>query len=263
VNGALESSAVTARGVAEVAPQLLRLAQSRPDQRSRLGPEIALVDEFPLRRAITLNMLRAYVRRGTRSFSQVSELLAQLAGNRAIPSCCVMCVGNRSLLEPGLRSQLRRLAEALAPAPVVILSDRAERDEVVAAFKEGARGYIPTDLESVLVIKALKMVMNGGSFVPAELFFEASPRVHNDVIRLDERDQHWPDRQLAVLQLLVHGKANKEIARSLGMVESTVKAHVGLIMQKLGASNRTQAALRAREIGASFAASLEAPISVA
>jgi DNA-binding NarL/FixJ family response regulator len=64
--------------------------------------------------------------------------------------------------------------------------------------------------------------------------------------RRDRGGQNWPPRQLAVLRLLVQGKANKEIARSLSMQESTVKVHVREIMRKLQAANRTEAALLAR-----------------
>jgi DNA-binding NarL/FixJ family response regulator len=50
-------------------------------------------------------------------------------------------------------------------------------------------------------------------------------------------------RQVQVLERLARGESNKEIARSLGMVESTVKVHVKAILQKLGVKNRTQAAI--------------------
>jgi DNA-binding NarL/FixJ family response regulator len=59
----------------------------------------------------------------------------------------------------------------------------------------------------------------------------------------------WPLRQLSVLNLLLRGKANREIGSLLGMEESVVKVHLRLIMRKLGASNRTEAALFASRLG--------------
>ncbi|MGK9168547.1 hypothetical protein KXR53_19695 [Inquilinus limosus] len=129
---------------------------------------IALIDEFPLRRASTQILLRAYIRKGTRPFSGVAELLKEVLVNTPAPCCVVMCVGMRSVTEAPIAAQLRDLGRALSSTPVIVLSDREEAEEVVASFREGARGYIPTSLEPRLVIKAIRMVLAGGSFVPAD-----------------------------------------------------------------------------------------------
>jgi DNA-binding NarL/FixJ family response regulator len=229
-------------------------ASPRRESHRRTG--IALIDEFPLRRASTLNLLRTHVRMGLRPFGSVDEFLTQAPASAEESCCVVVCVGGRSVAEAPMPEQLRRLTHALASTPVIVLSDREEAEEVVAAFGEGVRGYIPTHLEPCLAIEALRIVLAGGTYFPAELLIrsrrKAAPaterRPDPEQIAGEQRD-HWPPRQFAVLRLLVQGKANKEIARALTMEESTVKVHVRHIMRKLGVTNRTQAALYARRLG--------------
>jgi DNA-binding NarL/FixJ family response regulator len=238
-----------------------------PDGPSRRGSDcqkhpIALIDESALRRASALNLLRAYMREGARPFRDAAEFLAQLHGHAGAPSGIVLSVGARSLMKEPLREQLRALRRALPSTPVIVLSDLDEPEEARAAFREGARGYILTSLEPLLVIEAIRMVLAGGTFVPVEMIVRSrcktlaaapqqSPPEYTPAeqqVAADHRGE-WPRRQLAVLHLLAEGRANKEIARALAMEESTVKVHVRHIMRKLGALNRTQAALCARRLG--------------
>ena len=219
------------------------------------GIDVALIDEFPLRRASTLNLLRSHLRDGAKSFGSAVELLSQVLSTAENPSCIIMCVGGRSVVEAPGAEELLRLGIALASTPVIILSDREESAEILAAFRRGARGYIPTSLEPLLVIEALRIVLAGGTFFPAEALIRSRRKAPAPIKlpsapsqAVEQRDE-WPPRQLAVLRLLVQGKANKEIAHALTMEERKVKVHIGIIMRKLGAANRTQAALHARRLG--------------
>ena len=240
-------------------------ATSHAPQRRENGSNhiIALIDEFPLRLASTLNLLRVHIRVRARPFRNTADLLAQISTIGHAPRGIVMSVGRHSTIKAPLCEQLRDLRGALASIPVIVLSDRDEPEEVVAAFDEGVRGYVPTNLEPRLVVKAIRIVLAGGTFVPAEVMMrlrrtvqpescqDSSPRQDVPPVHQDANQIHWPPRQLAVLNLLVLGKPNKEIAHLLAMEESTVKVHVRHIMRKLGALNRTQAALCARRLGLS------------
>ena len=228
---------------------------------------IALIDEFPLRRESTLNLLRAHIRVRAQPFGGAAEFLTQnVDAHRGV----IMCVGGRSVMEVPIPEQLRHLSRAIGSTPVIVLSDRDESEEVVAAFRQGARGYIPTSLEPSLVIAAMLMVLAGGAFVPAGALM-GSPRKILPETQIDrpprpeeiavEHQEGWPPRQLAVLHLLVQGKANKEIAHALTIEESTVKVHVRHITRKLGVTNRTQAALCARRLG--IGASLDGTLALA
>jgi DNA-binding NarL/FixJ family response regulator len=120
---------------------------------------------------------------------------------------------------------------------LIVLSDRDEVEEVLASFRAGARGFIPTSLDPRIVIAAIRLVVAGGAFIPVSTLL----------------------RELAVLHLLGEGKTNKCIAAALGMEESMVKVHVSHIMRKLGAKNRTQVALYVRRLGPTADAVGDAP----
>lgn len=240
-----------------------QLQNMRPDGRRKM--HVALIDEFSLRRASTLNLLRRQGHDNALSFGSADELLAQVGSDVGILSGVIVCVGARSVAEPSIQAELQRSIAAFSPVPIVILSDRDESNEALTAFHYGVRGYIPTSLEPCLAIEALRIVLAGGAFLPADMLIRARRQAPSGVAPLSshaptstERREPWPPRQLAVLRLLVQGKANKEIARALEMEESTVKVHVRHIMRKLGVTNRTQAALHARRLGLPAAAEIAA-----
>jgi DNA-binding NarL/FixJ family response regulator len=152
---------------------------------------------------------------------------------------------------------------ALAPdSPLVLLSEREDADSIIGAISEGIRGFIPLSLELRLVIGALRFVVAGGTFVPAEALVAAfdQPDSHADSrlsppgpapLCMPAREitlANFTARQLEVLELLKRALSNKLIARALDMQEATVKVHVRHIMRKLGAANRTQVALQASRL---------------
>jgi DNA-binding NarL/FixJ family response regulator len=135
----------------------------------------------------------------------------------------------------------------LKNAAVIMLSADDSPEAVSKAFGTGARGYIPTTSTPIeLVIEIIRLIKAGGTFVPP---IGLSPQNVNrprstSTVKLD---QHFTPRQLAVLELLTEGKANKIIAYELKMSESTVKVHLRNIMKRMNASNRTEVACRVRE----------------
>jgi DNA-binding NarL/FixJ family response regulator len=158
------------------------------------------------------------------------------------------------LMMPGLNgiSDLKKFIDTLPPIPVVIVSGSRQRATIRAAIECGARGYVLKSSNGEILKHVLPLVLSGELYVPAQAVanedagepqFEGSP--------LDEAGDFNPDfksltpRETQVLKLLTLGYSNKEIARSLGMLEGTVKVHVKSIMKKLGVNNRTQAAIAA------------------
>ena len=131
-------------------------------------------------------------------------------------------------------------------APVIILSPVDSPESVVEAFQSGARGYIPTTTTPVeLAIEIIRLVRAGGTFVPPS-GLPLQRTNHRDLSPRAATNQQFTPRQMAVLNYLTQGKANKIIAYELAMSESTVKVHIRNIMRKMNASNRTEAAYRAR-----------------
>lgn len=171
------------------------------------------------------------------------------------------------LMMPGLNgiADLKKFIETLPSVPVVIVSGSRQRSTIRSAIEAGARGYVLKSSNGEILKHVLPLVLSGELYVPAQAVateeqvtegnFEASP--------LDEGGDFNPDfksltpRETQVLKLLTLGYSNKEIARSLGMLEGTVKVHVKSIMKKLGVNNRTQAAIAANR---SFARSATSPM---
>ncbi|HEY4134034.1 MAG TPA: response regulator transcription factor [Alphaproteobacteria bacterium] len=148
---------------------------------------------------------------------------------------------------------------AIAPkTPLVVISGYETKRNAEQALEAGASGFIPKSTSPSVTLNALKLVMLGEVYVPPSLIYGpqpddpdseigaapvAAPTV--DLSKLAPLTQ----RQLDVLALIGQGNSNKDIAEKLGISEGTVKVHVGAILKVLGATNRTQAALMAIDMG--------------
>ena len=142
--------------------------------------------------------------------------------------------------------QLKTLTQI---APVIILSAVDCRDSMIEAFDSGARGFIPTGSTTPKqVIEIIRFVNAGGTFVPPSSL--SLQRVNGSGLPPPVITTHqFSPRELAVLERLTLGKANKTIAYELQMSESTVKVHIKSIMNKLKATNRTEVVCRAYDLG--------------
>jgi len=146
---------------------------------------------------------------------------------------------------PGMNG-LEGLERALAlegAERVALISGEATREIAEQALAAGAAGFVPKTLPAKSLINAIKFMAMGEQYAPID-FMTADPEV--EVNPLAEK---LSDRELQVLRGLTQGKANKEIARDLDLSEATVKLHIKTLYRKVGANNRTQAAMIAREAG--------------
>ena len=148
----------------------------------------------------------------------------------------------------------RRLRSLVPEARVLVLTTFEDDDEVLAAIEAGAAGYMLKASPAEKLVEAICTVMRGGS--PLEP--SVASKVMAELARLsrrqsEERCQRLADplstRELEVLRALCEGLSNKEIAAKLGLTEGTVKNHMTQVLSKLGALDRTQAALRAHALG--------------
>ncbi len=117
-------------------------------------------------------------------------------------------------------------------AKIAIVSTFAKEDEVYAAVSAGARGYVLKTLQCDTLIEVIRTLAAGGRYMPPEIASRLADRVPRSELTPRERD---------VLAHLVHGKKNQQIADELGISDATVKVHVGNILLKLGAADRTEA----------------------
>ena len=135
----------------------------------------------------------------------------------------------------------RRIVAADPDAKVVILSAYADEDRILDALHEGARGYVLKHGDPQTVLRAVRAAYAGDAVL--------DPRAGRVLLERRWRPQgiELTPREREILQLVGQGLANKQIARRLEITERTVKSHMTRVFQRIGVSDRVQAALWARE----------------
>lgn len=184
---------------------------------------------------------------------------------------------------PGLDllSELRMNHPAI---PVVVISGSERASDVIQAIDGGAMGFVPKRASTKLLFEALHLVISGGIYVPPMVevtgdgrgkpVADTGPLSAESLTAVIEYDIHGPadglqravksvgeqtaplsveglgltNRQCEVLSLLLQGKANKVIARELGLSVETVKDHVAAVLRSLGVNSRTQAVLAVSQL---------------
>ena len=130
-----------------------------------------------------------------------------------------------------------------AGVPVAILSGAADRNVAQEALDRGAAGFLPKTMEAKTLAHALRFMAAGEVYAPIK-FLTTEPEDN-----IPEIAKQMTKRELQVLECLCRGLSNKEIAREVDLQEVTVKLHVKTACRKLGAKNRTHAAIMAKEAG--------------
>ena len=149
------------------------------------------------------------------------------------------------------KSGLAAIAEIKLAHPgvrVLVLSSFADTENVVAAIKAGALGYLVKDASPREIIQGIRDVARGVSSIGSDI----ARRLIAEVDRRDEPDDgtpHLTARETEVLKLLAQGLRNEDIAHALAISPTTVGRHVSTILEKLQLANRTQAALYALRTG--------------
>ena len=146
----------------------------------------------------------------------------------------------------------RRLRVEQPGVRVLALTTFDDDEDVFAALRAGALGYLLKDVSSDRLVEAVLSAARGESVLQPSVAAKVVARF----AQLDDAPRSRPqplvvplsDRELDVLRLLADGCSNREIATALFLAEGTVKNHVTNVLGKLGARDRTQAALRARAL---------------
>jgi DNA-binding NarL/FixJ family response regulator len=134
---------------------------------------------------------------------------------------------------------LKALSDFAPSVPILVLSSNNNLELARAVMGLGAKGFIPVTMGFGIAIEAIRFVLAGGAYVPADfLLTPASPQQHRPAFG------GVTSRELTVVRAIQQGKQNKVIASELLMAESTVKVHVRNIMRKLAAKNRTDIAIK-------------------
>jgi DNA-binding NarL/FixJ family response regulator len=140
----------------------------------------------------------------------------------------------------------RRLRTAAPETQVVVFTSFSDRDGIVRALDAGAVGYLLKDAEPDEIHAAIRAASRGES----PLAPRAAAALLADRRSRSSSQVELSPREREVLQLVIDGLANKQIARRLGISEKTVKGHLTNVFQRIGVTDRTQAALWAERTGA-------------
>lgn len=166
---------------------------------------------------------------------------------------------------------LARIQKAHPDLRVAILSGLAETEDIRQALDMGAAGFFPKTLSAKVLLKAIHLVLEGERYIPLDhAMHDIMPAYYHDPeyggaggrnatgrkLGPDAKSRAADDlpdiltrREREVLAHLMKGASNKEIARTLEIQVVTVKLHVRGLCKKLEVKNRTQAALKAQELG--------------
>lgn len=144
---------------------------------------------------------------------------------------------------------LSRLRREHAGIRIIVLGESLDPQRVQAVIGAGAKGYLAETAAESEIRMAMEVVLDGSVWAPRKVLARlieaggvaaAQPAVENIFSRMTPRERE-------VLDLLMDGRSNRDIARSMGIDETTVKAHLGRMLRKTGATNRVELTLRAME----------------
>jgi len=205
---------------------------------------VVVVDDHTLFRRGIISLLAH-----ERDFAVVGEAADGFEGIRTVaaqkPDVVLL-----DLNMPGI-SGLDALAAILKDAPgthVVMLTVSEDAEDLVAALRGGAQGYLLKNIDSEFLVQSIRRAADGDSVISPEMAGKLMRQVRTGAPAAQPADVLSP-REREILQWLAKGGSNKEIARDLELAESTVKIHVQHILRKLGLNSRVQAAVWAIENG--------------
>ena len=150
-------------------------------------------------------------------------------------------------------SATRRLHEEQPSCRVIVLTTFDDDEMVFDGLRAGAVGYLLKDVPSEELAEAIRAAARGESFlqpsVAAKVVAEFARLSGRTAAVMDSLIEPLSERELEILRLIARGTSNREIASGLFIAEGTVKNHVTNILAKLGVRDRTQAAIKAKDIG--------------
>ena len=138
-------------------------------------------------------------------------------------------------------------------AKIIIISGSKNIRDIECSLALGVVGYIPKRSDTNILIAALKLILEGGMYIPPTEPNDGLPKVGHPCEGLRKHPSgaqiKLTPRQREVLTLIAKGKSNKQIAYELGISQATIKLHINALLRALGAINRTHAIITAQHIG--------------
>jgi DNA-binding NarL/FixJ family response regulator len=204
---------------------------------------LVLIDSRLFFREIIQKSIETALAIPVQAFSSISELADQNIPSHLVRLLMIFLAEGESEESAQALDILSRFARSV---PTVILSSNHDFAMMRAVMVHGAKAYIPMTMGFDIAIEAVRFVLAGGTYVPADCLLAATPIAAATSQR--PTGGAITTRELAVVKAIQQGKPNKIIAYELNMCESTVKVHVRRIMKKMRARNRTDVAIKATEL---------------
>ncbi|MGA2144698.1 MAG: response regulator transcription factor [Bryobacteraceae bacterium] len=135
---------------------------------------------------------------------------------------------------------IKAIRERLPDARFVVVTTYQGDEDIHRALEAGAHGYVLKGASHVELLTAIRTVVRGQRFIPPSVSTRLAGRPPGSELT---------NRELQVLELIVNGLSNREIASRLGITEGTVKWHVNVLLGQLKVTDRTQAAVAALQRG--------------
>jgi DNA-binding NarL/FixJ family response regulator len=143
---------------------------------------------------------------------------------------------------------IRRILAAQPTVGIVVLTGADMEAEVLPAIQAGALGYLAKTSQRQEFLEAIREVSRGEAWLPPGLTRKLLARLQTPLPVAQTRNL-LTGRESEVLNLLASGWSNRRIAGKLAIAEVTVRTHVSHVLDKLGVSNRVEAALQAMRLG--------------
>lgn len=131
-------------------------------------------------------------------------------------------------------------------ASMVVISASEDIRNIRKILTTGIKGYIPKRSDPKIMHNALKLILEGGTYIPPALIENSNESTSNNY---RHNGKTLTNRQSQVLDLIAQGKSNKQIAYEMGVSEATVKLHINALLRSLKVNNRTQAVVTAQKLG--------------
>lgn len=180
---------------------------------------------------------------GSASVIQVSSYAQALKILKNEPNINLVIVDLEMQDLPSWEKGMDELKSAGNGAKLVVVSAVENPRNIRNVLERGANGYISKRSESKILLNALKLVLDGGTYIPPVLL------LHNNAMPERNSVKNLTNRQSQVLGLVAQGLSNKQIAYEMGVSEATVKLHINALLRSVGANNRTQAVITAQKMG--------------
>ena len=196
--------------------------------------DVLVVDDHPILHQTLGNAVRAVLPEAR--ISSAYDLQGALELGRQLSADALV------LLDLGLPDcsgieVLHRVRHAFPGMRITVVSATEVGVLVAAALKAGAVGYIPKTSMPDVIVAALRVVVAGGTYIPPQILPDLPPA------------PVFTGRQLEVLQLILRGASNRDIATRLGISSSTAKQHTHAVFLALNVSSRSQAIVSAARLG--------------